>query len=177
MKICFSAGLAALVSVAANFQSLLADDFSATTEPVGRNGGTLTTPVNQLVTPSGTQVELPGMRPQALALSPDGKLLVTAGSTPRLVVLNPATGSILQHVRLPAAATDDGGAPVAEGLPDTNETAQLSYTGLAFAPDGSRIYMANVDGDIKVFGVGKHRRVAPLSVHSAAARQRQGPHQ
>ena len=29
------------------------------------------------ITPAGTQVQLPGMRPNALALSPDGRLLVT----------------------------------------------------------------------------------------------------
>ena len=50
------------------------------------------TPANQILTPAGLQVELPGMRPQALALSPDGRLLVTAGKTHDLVVVdrNPA---------------------------------------------------------------------------------------
>jgi hypothetical protein len=37
------------------------------------------TPANQILTPTGLQVELPGLRPQALALSPDGKILVTSG--------------------------------------------------------------------------------------------------
>jgi hypothetical protein len=50
------------------------------TEMVGRRGENRTVlPVNQVVTPAGVQVELPGLRPQALALSPDGRLLVTAG--------------------------------------------------------------------------------------------------
>ena len=31
--------------------------------------------------------------------------------------------------------------------------------GLSFSPDGSRIYMANVDGDVKVFGVDAARKV------------------
>ena len=52
---------------------LRAEDFDATTEIVGRGTNGLVTPVNQLVTPAGTQVELPGIRPKALALSPDGK--------------------------------------------------------------------------------------------------------
>ena len=30
------------------------------------------TPANQILTPAGIQVELPDLRPQALALSPDG---------------------------------------------------------------------------------------------------------
>ncbi|MGD0814773.1 MAG: hypothetical protein ABSA83_14300 [Verrucomicrobiota bacterium] len=53
--------------------------FRATTDPVGPNAaGGFETPVNQLVAPAGRQVELPDMRPQALALSPDKRLLVTA---------------------------------------------------------------------------------------------------
>ncbi len=49
-------------------------DFDDSTGPVGRFGpNRCITPVNQLITPAGTLVELPGMRPQALALSPDGK--------------------------------------------------------------------------------------------------------
>ena len=39
---------------------------------------------------------------------------------------------------------------------------KLSFTGLVFSPDGSRIYLANVNGDIKVFGVGKDRKISPL---------------
>ncbi len=42
------------------------------------------------------------MRPNALALSPDGKLLVTAGLTHELVVVDPATGKILQRVPFPS---------------------------------------------------------------------------
>src|SRR5208337_2865178 len=77
------------------------ENFEATTEAVGRVTNGIETPVNQLVTPAGTVVELPGMRPQALALSPDGNLLVTAGLTHELVVLDPATREILQRVPLP----------------------------------------------------------------------------
>src|SRR5690349_4970973 len=60
------------------------------------------TPVNQVLTPVGIQVPLPGMRPQAIALSPDGRLLVTAGKTHDLVVVNPDSGDILQKVALPS---------------------------------------------------------------------------
>ena len=79
-----------------------ADDFDATTETVGPATNGLETPVNQLVTPAGIQVELPRVRPNALALSPDGKILVTAGLTHELIVVDPATGKILQHVPFPA---------------------------------------------------------------------------
>jgi DNA-binding beta-propeller fold protein YncE len=137
-----------------------ADDFDSTTTPVGRVPGGLVTPANQLVTPAGTLVELPGMRPQAIALSPNGKLLVTAGLTRELVVLDPATGKILQHVNLPSdkVAVEDLAAPVL----NPEDKSKLSFTGLVFSPDGSRIYMANVNGDIKVFGVGKDSSVSPL---------------
>jgi hypothetical protein len=50
----------------------------------GRGGaadGRTVTPFNQVLTPAGRQVELPGLRPQAIALSPDGRLLVTSGKT------------------------------------------------------------------------------------------------
>ena len=38
--------------------------------------------------------------------------------------------------------------------------AQLSFTGLTFSPDGTRIYLANVRGNIKVFSV-LHGKVKP----------------
>ncbi len=38
-------------------------------------------PVGQVVTPYGLQSYLPGLRPQALALSPDGKLLAVIAFT------------------------------------------------------------------------------------------------
>lgn len=47
---------------------VVADDFSTTTAPVRRAGAELVTPVNQIVTPAGMQVELRGIRPNALAL-------------------------------------------------------------------------------------------------------------
>jgi DNA-binding beta-propeller fold protein YncE len=139
-----------------------ADDFDSTKATVGRLGDQLVTPANQLVTPAGTLIELPGMRPQALALSPNGKLLVTAGLTHELVVLDPATGKISQHVTFPsdkAPAEASVDAPIL----DADNKAQLSFTGLVFSPDGSRIYLANVNGDIKVFAVDKDQRVTALS--------------
>ncbi len=152
-------GFAAAVPAAQSVESDLT--FAATTNEVGRNAAGLETPVNQRVTPAGLQVDLPGMRPQALALSPDGKLLVTAGLTSELLSLDPATGTILQHIPLPADQTPPR-AHDAPGVQTPNTKSQLSFTGLVFSPDGSRIYLANVNGDVKVFGVQPDHTVSPL---------------
>ncbi|HEX4265174.1 MAG TPA: bifunctional YncE family protein/alkaline phosphatase family protein [Verrucomicrobiae bacterium] len=138
-----------------------ADDFDTTTATVGHVGNALVTPVNQLVTPAGTQIDLPGMRPNALALSPDGTLLLTSGLTRELLVLDPATTKILQHVDLPSDKASPENLLDAPIL-DPQDKAKLSFTGLVFSPDGSRIYLANVNGDIKVFGVAKNLHVSPL---------------
>jgi DNA-binding beta-propeller fold protein YncE len=119
--------------------------------------------VNQILTPSGVQVELPGMRPQALALSPDGRLLVTAGKTHELVVIDPGSGAILQRVPLPSEdEKEQSPAPVSGQILNPDAKGQLSFTGLVFSPDGKRIYLANVDGSIKVFGVDRNGKVSGL---------------
>jgi len=150
-----------MLFVARGLQQASADDFDATTAIVGPGADGLVTPVNQIVTPAGTKVELSGIRPNALSLSPNGKLLVTAGLTRELIVVDPATGKISQRVPLPKDKAQPMPA-LADGIIGTNQQAKLSFTGLTFSPDGSRIYMANVNGDIKVFGVDKDRSVSPL---------------
>lgn len=60
------------------------------------------TPVNQVLTPYGQQVDLPGLRPQALALSPNGRLLAVSGKTNQLLIIDPETGAIMQTVSMPA---------------------------------------------------------------------------
>ncbi|MBL9163090.1 MAG: phosphoesterase [Planctomycetaceae bacterium] len=125
--------------------------------------GRVVTPVNQVVTPYGTQLDLPGMRPQALALSPDGKLLVTAGKTSELVVVDPDACTIRQRVPLPAESTAEAPeAPVSEQLLHPDDEGQLSFTGLIFSPAGDRLYMSNVDGSIKVFEVMPTGEVKPI---------------
>ncbi|MGC8743694.1 MAG: bifunctional YncE family protein/alkaline phosphatase family protein [Verrucomicrobiia bacterium] len=111
------------------------------------------TPANQILTPSGIQVELPGMRPQALALSPDGKILVTSGKTHDLVVINPQTGAILKKVPLPSEKDLKPPESISTHILSPDKEGQLSFTGLIFSPDGKRIYLANVNGSIKVFEV------------------------
>ncbi len=120
-------------------------------EPVGQiSPNRYVTPTHQVLTPIGIQVELGGMRPQAVALSPDGSLLATSGKTQELVLIDPQDGRLVQRVPLPSAGLRSPDA-VSGGLLEPDKTAQLSYTGLIFSPDGSRIYLSNVKGDIKVF--------------------------
>jgi len=132
-------------------------------ETVARLPDRIATPVNQLLTPVGIQVELPGLRPQALALSPDGKILVTAGETAELLVLAPDTGHILQRVPMtPERGSSSTNSPITPQIQKPDKGGQLSFTGLIFSRDGRKIYLANVDGSIKVFGVEKDGEVIGL---------------
>jgi YVTN family beta-propeller protein len=136
--------------------------FDATTATVGHSGKSLETPVNQLVTSAGIWVPLPGTRPNALALSPNGKRIVTSGMTNELLVLDPATGKILERVLFPKEHGNESLEPPSALVLGGNGKSKLSLTGLAFSPDGTRIYLSNVNGDLKVFGVAKDETVSAL---------------
>lgn len=131
----------------------LEESFDTTDAFVGMGTNGLETPVNQFVAPAGALVELPGIRPNALALSPDGRLLVTSGLTNALLVIDPRSGAIRQAVKFPASAKKASVNSISHLILGGDRKAKLSYTGLAFSPDGSRIYLSNINGDIKVFGV------------------------
>lgn len=132
-------------------------------EKVGRDGtNRVVLPVNQVVTPVGRQIELHGLRPQVLALSPDGKILVTSGKTHDLVVVDPVSGQLLQHVSLPDEKSADGPAPATAHFLESSHDDQASYTGLVFSRDGRRIYLSNERGSIKVFGVDRQHHVSGL---------------
>jgi len=143
-----------------------ADYFEATAETVGPSHSgfihnKFVTPVNQILTPAGSQFELPPMRPHALALSPDHSLLVTAGQVHQLIVIGTQTEKILQRVPLPSDQAQEM-APALMATLDPDGRGQLSFTGLTFSPDGSRIYLSNLNGDIKVFDVAEDKFVSPL---------------
>ncbi len=131
-------------------------------ETVGQAGPQrYVTPIHQILTPTGVQIELPGMRPQAMALSPDGRLLATSGKTQDLVLIDPQTGQVQQRVGLPSGELQDPN-NVSSHILKPDKSGQLSFTGLVFSPDGSRIYLSNVNGDIKVFRVGSDGQVTGL---------------
>ncbi len=119
-------------------------------------------PVSQILTPAGKQVELPGLRPQVLALSPDGSLLVTSGKTHELVVVDPDSGKILQHVPFPPEPGVPSPDSASSHLLAPDEDGQVSYTGMVFSGDGSRMYVSNVNGSIKVFEVTDNQEITGL---------------
>ncbi len=133
----------------------------ASTQPVGRLAENVyQTPTGQLLTPAGMQVELPGMRPQSLALSPDGSLLATAGKNHTLVLIDPDSGSILQTIALSTSRTNalpDSDSPTAGAGAETL-TAQMSFAGLVFSPDGRRLYLSNTSGNVWMFPLDERRR-------------------
>jgi DNA-binding beta-propeller fold protein YncE len=119
------------------------------------------TPVNQILTPVGKQVDLPGLRPQGAALSPDGQLLAVSGKTSEVIIIDPASGDIRQRVTLPSDAQKLPSSDVVSPMilnPD--EEPQLSFTGLIFSPSGDRLYLSNVEGSVKIFAV-KDGKVTP----------------
>ena len=140
-------------------------DLSEQVTQFGKNNSAIV-PTQQVLTPAGTQIELPGMRPQAIALSPDGQLLATSGKTAELVLLDAASGSVKQKVPLPpeSAKIDASGNSARNLRPDKG--AELSFTGLIFSPDGRHIYLSDVKGSVKVFEVdADHKVVARGSIH------------
>jgi YVTN family beta-propeller protein len=136
---------------------------SSREEPVGpRSDGTAILPVNQVLTPYGYQIELPGMRPQALSLSPDGERLAVSGKTSELVIIDPIDRKILQRLPFPAEGQTEPQPEVSSGqILNPDKEAQLSYNGLIFSPDGRKIYLSNVNGSIKVFSVSPDNQVRP----------------
>ena len=138
---------------------------AADVETVGRHAnGRVVLPVNQVITPAGRQIELPGMRAQGLALSPDGAMLVVSGLTSELLVLDPATGETRQRVQLPKVRKDAPPDAASANLLDFDGHGQMSYAGLAFSPDGKRLALSNVNGDVKLFEIAQDGTLAPWRV-------------
>ncbi len=124
--------------------------------------GRMIVPVNQVVSPYGSQIQLPGIRPQGMTISPDGRLVAVSGKTSELVIIDPVDLKILQRVALPSEGQNEPNPGKTSGNilePDTE--GQLSYNGLIFSPDGRRVFLSNVNGSIKVFEVGQDGLVRP----------------
>ena len=174
---CLGALLATALSIMAATPNSL-----GSTEQVGHIAlNRMVTPVHQIVTPAGVQVDLPGLRPQAIALSPNGRLLVTAGKTSELLVVDPATGKILQRVALPSEKQNEPQPEVVSpNILQPDAKGQVSFTGLVFSPDGKRIYLSNVNGSVKVFALAPDDKVTgshsiPLPLANALRRKEEIP--
>lgn len=124
--------------------------------------GRVRLPVHQILSPAGRQVVLPGVRPLAVAFAPGGAYLVTSGRKPELILVDPASGAVLRTVAMPSERTTAPPRP-ADHILASDKGAEISFTGLVFSPAGDRIYLSNVDGDLKVFAAGpKPEDVRPL---------------
>ena len=152
------------------------------TEHVGRHGtNRIVLPVNQVVTPYGRQVELPGLRPQVLALSPDGKRLVTSGKSSELWIVDPEKGDVVEKVEFPNEKQNEPHPTVASAnILKPDKEGEVSFTGLVFAPDGKRVFLSNVNGSIKVFTIGTNGTFAaarswPLPLAKAPRRKEEIP--
>lgn len=109
-------------------------------------------PTGQIIRPAGRQVDLPGWRPQTVTLSPDGKFVAVAGGTKDVLLLDPVTGKELGRAAMPADTKPRSDARSAESTdlsPDRG--AKMSFSGLAFSPDGSRLYVSSASGSIRCF--------------------------
>ena len=116
---------------------------------------------NQRLTPIGKQIDLPGLRPQVVAISPTDRLLVTSGKTSKLIVIDPDTGNVLQRVDLPSNEQTEIPDIASPNILKPDAKAIASYTGLVFSRDGKWIYLSDVNGSIKVFRVSENREVQP----------------
>lgn len=130
------------------------------TAKVGLGGQGAILPVSQSLTPAGKTTELPGLRPVTIALSPDGRLLATAGKTSELVILDLSSpDDPPRKIPLPNEGALPDPLKTNDLKPD--RSGQISYTGLVFSPDGQRLYLSNVNGSVKVFAIAKDGSVQP----------------
>ncbi len=149
-------------------------------------------PTGQIISPAGQRIDFPGVRPQALALSPNGKFLAVAGSSKDVFIFDAVTGRELSHTTMPgdakAAPPAKPGAlpaaapaakkdePVADsGDPKPDMGGKMSFAGLAFSPDGARLFVSSRGGQVRHFGVeptGKLRPAGSFALPKANAPQR-----
>jgi DNA-binding beta-propeller fold protein YncE len=149
-------------SFAAGMAAGQQDRPESTTDLVGRSREEyISTPVNQVLTPYGRQIELEGLRPQALALSPDGNHLLVSGKTNELLVIDVDQAQVVQRVALPGEEQQEPPTVASPNILNPDRKGQVSFTGLVFSHDGKRVYLSNVNGSIKVFSVGADGVVQP----------------
>jgi YVTN family beta-propeller protein len=102
-----------------------------------QTNGAVVLPTDQIITPAGTQLQISGARPNAVAFSPDGKkaAILTAGCNgcSLVSVVDLATDRLQQTLN-----PNDGGAP-----PD----------GIIYSQDGRKLFISDTNGEIVVANV------------------------
>jgi YVTN family beta-propeller protein len=102
-----------------------------------QSNGAVVVPTDQIVTPAGTQIQISGARPNAVAFSPDGKkmAILTAGCNGCSIVsvVDLATVGVQQTLN----PSDGGGAP----------------DGIIYSQDGSHLFLSDTNGEIIVAAV------------------------
>jgi DNA-binding beta-propeller fold protein YncE len=118
------------------------------------NGETVL-PSGRLITPLGKQVKV-APHPYGLALSPDGKTLVTVNSG-----IMPFSVSILTGLNSPQPQV----AQIPPTLNPSDDDPQSVFLGAAIAPDNRTLYISEGDnGKIGVFDLVTHRRLDAVSL-------------
>lgn len=166
----------ALFAVCLSHVSAQAQQIESTTDLVGRSREEyIVTPVNQLLTPYGRQIDLAGLRPQAIALSPDGEQLLLSGKTSELLVIDVEKAEVIERLSLPGDGQTEPPTVASPNILQPDLSGQVSYTGLIYSHDGKRVYLSNVNGSIKVFALDETGALEPshsISLPEASAPRR-----
>ena len=130
------------VLLACAWQVHAADDPNRTVGP--QSDGSIVASSNQTLTPAGTIVDLGSpVRAKAIALNPDKKsssaAVLLMGAAQPVIVFNTATGQVLQRF-IPTAI--DGAAFASHKAG--------SFTGIAYSPDGARLFFSQDDNHVAI---------------------------
>ncbi|MDH4298326.1 MAG: hypothetical protein OEV74_18760 [Cyclobacteriaceae bacterium] len=120
--------------------------------------GTTVIPNGRLLTPAGKQIRV-APHPFGLALSPDGKTIITANSG-----VGPFSISIINDY--------NSTSPVIKQIPETlnpeKGLLEAVFMGLAVSPDGKRVYVAGGQQNrIYVFDLVTHKKLAEISCNTS----------
>jgi len=144
------------------FPARAASSDKKTGSPQKQKSPNIILPVNQVLTPAGVQIYLPGIRPNVMAISPDNQFIVVSGITSELIALNHIKGEIIKRVPMPLGTENTTTpSPSSSNILQYDRRSKASYSGLIFSRDGRKIFLSNVNGDIKVFVVDKNDLIRP----------------
>ncbi len=121
-------------------------------------GGETILPNGRLITPLGRQVKV-APHPYGLALSPDGKTLVTANSG-----THPFSASIITGLD----AAEPQVAQIPPGFKPADADPDSVFMGVAVGPDNRTLYLSEGNnGRIGIFDIATHRRLYSVSIDGA----------